>query len=261
MIRHILQITSLLLKRSKAGFILGATVLEKMKAGFGLPLISFFPEFSFVMKKFGREKQVYFRSGSDVAMWIEIFMDNEYGTTQDYYPKRVIDLGANVGFASLYLHLRDPKVEIVAVEPDPHNFSLLQKNLKDCPTIQLFQIAIATSIGEQSFYSLPNQGMSSSLIKNDKAEEVKVKTLTLASLVQEIGWNEVDLIKFDIEGTEWNIFESGVSVPCGRLIGEYHEDIIGKPVNDFINLFVGYTSQVRKLFSKRYIVILTATEK
>src|SRR4051812_18907371 len=44
-------------------------------------------------------------------------------------PRLIIDAGANIGMASLYLLNRYPSVKVVAVEPDPDTFELCKKNL------------------------------------------------------------------------------------------------------------------------------------
>src|ERR1017187_5918421 len=44
-------------------------------------------------------------------------------------PKLIIDAGANIGMASLYLLNRYRSVKIVAVEPDPDTFELCRTNL------------------------------------------------------------------------------------------------------------------------------------
>ncbi len=245
------------LKRFWAGWELGFGLLNKIKAAFGLVLISRLSRLEFLMAMFGRQQKVVVKTGSDVAMWVEVFKDQEYFLPLDFKPKTILDLGANAGYASLYFKMRDPLAEVVAVEPDPHNLELLRENLKQIDGVKILEAAVSAGDGEEVFYVSPQQGMSSSFSRRPRSEEITVKTYKFDSLVESIGWKEVDLVKFDIEGAEWKVFE-GAKVDLARVfIGEYHEDLTGKTVEEFIKLFPNHTSQIKRISSKRCIVTLT----
>lgn len=255
-IKKISIILGLLSKRACAALNKGAGIVEKIKGVYGLTFISKLRAFSFVMKAYNKKAQIFFTSGSDVAMWMEIFIDKEYELPSTMFPKTIIDIGANVGFSSLNFILRDPNTHIVALEPDPHNFSVLRKNVGYISAVTLLQKAIAAQSGERMFYTMPHQGMSSSFIKQDKAEAITVPTISLDEVLDNSGWQQVDLVKFDIEGAEWEVFKNAPLERIKALIGEYHEDLVGKPLNDFIALFPGFTAEVKELLPKRYIVYL-----
>jgi hypothetical protein len=51
---------------------------------------------------------------------------------------------------------------------------------------------------------------------------VEVPARTLATLLDEAGLESVDLLKMDIEGAEWEVFESGLPVYVRALMGEVH---------------------------------------
>ena len=58
-----------------------------------------------------------------------------YGSTQVYMPwpeastlRQVVDLGANIGFTSIYLYRRLTVEYLIAVEPDPDNVRVLRQN-------------------------------------------------------------------------------------------------------------------------------------
>src|SRR5215469_7379745 len=80
----------------------------------------------------GLEHAIELRLGnsSDAYVFEQIFVDGEYEFARVMRDVRsVIDLGANIGLASaLFLSLW-PEATVVAVEPDPDNFALMQKNL------------------------------------------------------------------------------------------------------------------------------------
>lgn len=45
-------------------------------------------------------------------------------------PSVIIDLGANVGYATIYFKNQNPKAKIISVEPDIKNFNQLLLNTK-----------------------------------------------------------------------------------------------------------------------------------
>ena len=58
----------------------------------------------------------------------------------DWSPEHVLDAGANIGLASRVAAALWPAALIVALEPDPANFALLQQNTAAYPNIHLEQV-------------------------------------------------------------------------------------------------------------------------
>ncbi|MES2437407.1 MAG: FkbM family methyltransferase [Patescibacteria group bacterium] len=206
---------------------------------------------------FGTRHTVIFRTGSDVATWLEVFFDEEYKLPNNFTPKTMIDLGANVGFSSLYFKLRNPSLQLVAVEPDPNNIKLLHLNLADTQNVQIIEGAVSSQEGNEKFYIASKQGMSSSFfVPRQKSETRNVTTYTFDSLLSFLNWQEVDLVKFDIEGAEWKVFEKASTRRVNILIGEYHEYITDQKTEEFIKLFPHHTGKIHRIADKRYIVVL-----
>ena len=62
----------------------------------------------------------------------EVFLDGDYSPLLEHArsPVRIIlDLGANVGYSIRFWQERFPDSRIIAVEPDPANFELCQRNV------------------------------------------------------------------------------------------------------------------------------------
>ena len=76
---------------------------------------------------------LYFRFGtSDLAVFQQIFLNLEYAPLCDLADVHlVIDCGANVGYSSAFFLSQFPLCHVVAIEPDPGNFALLQRNLAE----------------------------------------------------------------------------------------------------------------------------------
>ena len=69
-------------------------------------------------------------STTDVHVIKKLLQDDEYGFLHElrWHPEVVLDAGANTGIAASLFATLFPKAVIVAVEPDPDNFRVLQLN-------------------------------------------------------------------------------------------------------------------------------------
>ncbi|MES2765774.1 MAG: FkbM family methyltransferase [Bacteroidota bacterium] len=155
-------------------------------------------------------QEIYLRTQSgDIAMFYEMFWRVVYKLPQDVFKnvKTIVDLGANVGMASLYFAENCPQAKIFAVEPERNNFSVLTKNLADKSAQKRFkklQAAIDDKDGEVTLHS---GGMSYNVHisdGNDRGENVRA--ISMNSLLNGFDIAEIDLLKIDIEGTEKKIF-------------------------------------------------------
>ena len=60
----------------------------------------------------------------------EIFVNEEYQFKNTNGKPVIIDCGANIGMSVLYFKRCHPKATIIAIEPNPTTYSLLDKNVK-----------------------------------------------------------------------------------------------------------------------------------
>ena len=68
--------------------------------------------------------------GSDYFVFNQIFRHPEYACVAGLpRVELVIDCGANAGYSAAYFLSRYPQCRLIAVEPEPGNFALLQRNL------------------------------------------------------------------------------------------------------------------------------------
>jgi len=110
----------------------------------------------------------------------------------------VLDLGANCGLFSLYA--ADSCKKLIAVEPTPKTFSVLQEIVQDHNNITPLQLAIGPHNEMISFFINENSTTNSMLDRN--GTETQVQCMTLETLLHMQGLNQVDFIKCDIEGSE-----------------------------------------------------------
>src|SRR5689334_9097667 len=70
------------------------------------------------------------RNAWDTFTFYEVFLKRVYRAGLPLpQGATVVDCGANIGLASAYFALHTPNIRITAVEPEPTNFSLLERNL------------------------------------------------------------------------------------------------------------------------------------
>lgn len=141
-----------------------------------------------------------------------ILLDCEYSNLPlQYEPKRILDLGANIGLGLLVLHDQYPRAELAGVDADPRNFPLLLRNLSD-NHLQAHLLAAAVSgepgilglrIGANSTCSTLIDG---SLIHPSHTTTIDIPCLSMPQVLLHLGWSGVDLLKVDIEGAEESLF-------------------------------------------------------
>lgn len=110
----------------------------------------------------------------------------------------VLDLGANCGLFSLYA--ADSCKTLIAVEPTPNTFEVLEELVKDYSNVKPLQLAIGPNNEMVSFFINENSTTNSMLNRN--GTETKVQGMTLETLLHMNQLNHVDFIKCDIEGSE-----------------------------------------------------------
>lgn len=160
-------------------------------------------------------------AGSFLYGYEEIFKRDIYHFATDSRSPYIIDCGANVGLSVLYFKRLYPNCHLVAFEPDPRIFQVLQQNVKrfNLTDVELVQKAVWTGESEVDFYV--EGGFSGNITgHNPKGKTEKVKTMRLKTLLDQ----PVDLLKIDIEGAETDVLRDCANslARVERLFVEYH---------------------------------------
>jgi FkbM family methyltransferase len=134
--------------------------------------------------------------------------------------KTLLDLGGNVGLASLYLNERLGLERVAAVEPSKANFRLLEENFqRNLPQATALRAAV---VGEAGDYAVEEDAFPGEI--KVVPGEGSVKALTLPEVLDHFELDTVDLMKIDIEGGEAGIFERAGDWAgrVGAILGEVH---------------------------------------
>jgi FkbM family methyltransferase len=180
---------------------------------------------------------IYARWGtSDVVCFKCIFhWDDMRGLEIGEDVRWVIDAGANVGYASVWLAHRYPKATVIAIEPDPENFSMLLRNtsgLKDrirCLHAGLWGTECRMIMSMNTFRDGGAWSKQAVAITGEDKETppaVSVPCVTLDGIMKTYGISRIDLLKIDIEGAEVNVFQAGGDwvEATSSLLAELHDD-------------------------------------
>ena len=166
------------------------------------------------------ESQFYYEAPQELLHGLqEIFVDQIY--KQMLPPNAtIIDCGANIGLSVLYLKKLNPTATILAFEPDPLNYSLLQQNIASfkLKNVQCIQAAVWIENKTLSFSS--QKGMASGISTNEHENCIAVKGIRLKDHLD----HTIDFLKIDIEGAEWEVLKdcSSLLTNVNNLFVEYH---------------------------------------
>lgn len=156
--------------------------------------------------------KIYLRNFLDVHILLEVF-ENSYGIDK-YYPT-VADVGANIGIFSVFYTRKFPGAKISAFEPEPNNFKLLLKNTGPYKNISCHNVAVGSEKGAMRLY-LDKINLGRHSFHKDWAGDEESVIVNVEPLK-----NNFDLIKLDVEGTEYDILKT---IPkCKQLVMEIHK--------------------------------------
>lgn len=139
-------------------------------------------------------------------MAMDVLWREEYAFAFPGTLRTPVDAGANIGAASLFFRQRYPDSTLITIEPDPANFAVSQRNLRDSRT-HLHQAALWPVSTRLSLdFSIPAEYAVRTFEPQITAgkEQISstslVPTLTPQELIKCYG--AIDLFKIDIEGAE-----------------------------------------------------------
>ena len=203
----------------------------------------------------------------DLYLLEELYIQKVYDG--DYYGSFVIDVGGYIGETALFFAQRGAR-RVFCVEPTPDNFRLLEQNISQSSfkdKIVIIRAAILDKDGSVEFY-MNNQRPSDNhvanyhdFMKSHTRSDLKynVQAMSFQSLLEYTGLEEVDVVKLDCEGSEYDILlgtPDSVLKRVRKYIIEYHNgpDVLVKRLDE-----LGY--KVRGKFRGGAVGLLYAERK
>lgn len=122
----------------------------------------------------------------------------------------IVDIGANVGFFSLAAYSKFPKAKIYAFEPHPYCFKIMENYRKEFKRFDwnIYDQAVSNT-NEDIFLKTGNlDGFTTvSSVYNERPgfKDLAVKAIKFESFLEENNIDNIDFIKLDCEGSEYEI--------------------------------------------------------
>ncbi len=166
----------------------------------------------------------------DFFIFYEVFLDESY-RLPDWLAassQTILDLGANVGFTSLYFSRVIPAARFVCVEPDPGNLDVLRKNVAALgDRVRIIEGAVAAETARRGFHR--GETWAGGLAGPEASKESSgvvgsVQCYSMRDTLERSGLERIDLVKMDIEGAEKEIFAGELSWlrQVGSIMIELH---------------------------------------
>jgi FkbM family methyltransferase len=127
-----------------------------------------------------------------------------------------------VYFASTF-----PEARIIGIEPEKRNFLQLQKNTSNYPNVKIHNAALwyepaTLKIKDESDWSASFE------VQKSEMNDGELKAITIPQIMAENNFDEIDILKIDIEGAEFDLFSNNPHVWLSKtkcLIIELHDQL------------------------------------
>lgn len=171
-----------------------------------------------------------FRCGtSDVGNLAQIFLRQEYDfPLEGPPPARILDLGAYVGYAAVFLTNRFPEAQILCVEPVPASFRVLLLNTLPYRNTAHLNAAVWSHNGRLRVAAMHGGHWGYQLAEATEGDQGAYRCFTVTEILRMRGWDRAEFVKCDIEGGEAALFADPAVDWIGKL------DVIALETHDHI---------------------------
>jgi FkbM family methyltransferase len=141
------------------------------------------------------------------TMW-QIYCRGVYDVRRS--DRLIIDAGANIGLFACYAATMAPHSIVHAVEPMPPTYDRLVRTVRENglqPRVQCHNYALGSRSGAAAM-AVASASQMAHVTTTACADATLVVTATFAQLVEKIGSPVIDLLKMDIEGSEYDVLLS-----------------------------------------------------
>ncbi len=172
--------------------------------------------------------------GGFIGTLLEVLLDNVYRLGSFYKPEPgdlVLDLGAHVGIYTFKL-LRNYPCRVMALEPSAENVACLRKNLAHFgeQRVQIYNMAVGGASGRVRVETpkSTNRSHDARVVPGSDGDGDAVDIIPLSAVLELAQADQVALLKMDIEGGEYDVFntlDEAMLPRIERIAMEYHDNL------------------------------------
>jgi FkbM family methyltransferase len=119
----------------------------------------------------------------------------------------IMDLGANVGYASAYFLTHFPRAQLIAVEPDPANFAMLKRNMVPYgDRVRILHAGVWSHPTRLTIRDIPYRDGREWARQVEECKKGDIDAVDIPTLLRHSGHDRISLLKIDIEGAEAVLF-------------------------------------------------------
>ncbi|MGI8745768.1 MAG: FkbM family methyltransferase [Bryobacteraceae bacterium] len=152
--------------------------------------------------------------------------------------RTILDVGGNIGAASVYFALHYPEARVLAFEPDPECFTLLRHNTADLKNVRAFSFGLAGHDAVEPLFLGSIDPATNSLGKStlNSVASVMVEIKDPRPILVAAGIQRIDILKLDTEGAEVPILHALESwLPrTGVVYVEYHDEAARREIDSLL---------------------------
>jgi FkbM family methyltransferase len=197
-------------------------------------------------------------ASSDIDVFTQVFVKMGYAALSELKNvKLIMDLGANVGFASAYFLTQFPEANVVAVEPDAGNFAQLERNMAPYGSrVRCCHAGVWSHPSRLTIHNIPyrdGREWCKQVLECDISDkgDIGIDGIDISTLLKWSGYDHISLLKMDIEGAEAVIFSGNYTSwidKVSTIAIELHDDsIFGKASEIFFSAINGRGFDVSRI--------------
>lgn len=150
---------------------------------------------------------------TDFIVFGQTFVSEPYACLDDLtHVDLIVDCGANVGFAAVFLLSQFPTASLVAIEPDPDTFQILQRNLTPYGSRARAELAgVWSHDADLRIEERPYRGggaWARQVRECAPGEAPSLHAIDIPTVLARSGHERISILKIDIEGAECVLFSA-----------------------------------------------------
>lgn len=150
----------------------------------------------------------------------------------------IFDVGAHVGQTSLHYRQLFPAARLFAFEPFPPSYAKLASALSGDSAAASFPLAFSDVVGTRHLHVNPSEATNSLLPTDPEAAQVwgtgllesrdriEVRTDTVDAFCHDHQLEQIDILKIDVQGAEFDVLRGAAGMLGGHRIGLVYFELI-----------------------------------